>query len=283
MATSDVSASPSDVAKFILSPTDFSAESDLAFAHALRLAIANQARLTFLHVGQGNAEEWDQFPEVRRTLERWGMLDPGSRRSDVAKLGVQVAKLAVRADDVVDAIAKYSLAHQVDLLVLATEQRTGLDAWLMPSVAGQTARKMGVPTLFVPAAGRTCVSIEDGSVAMDQVLIPVDHTPPVGGAIERGMRAIRAFGSDRSRLTLLHVGQEFPDVRLPGGSAPIDRMLRQGSPVKEILRAAEEISANLIVMVTNGAEGFWDSLRGTTTEQVIRNAPCPVLSVPADF
>ena len=41
--------------------------------------------------------------------------------------------------------------------------------------------------------------------------------------------------------------------------------------------------ANLLIMVTKGTDGFLDVLRGTTTEQVLRKAPCPVLSVPASF
>jgi nucleotide-binding universal stress UspA family protein len=59
--------------------------------------------------------------------------------------------------------------------------------------------------------------------------------------------------------------------------------VRQGSPSTEILDAAEEISANLIIMVTDGAHGYLDILRGTTSENVLRKAPCPVLTVPASF
>jgi nucleotide-binding universal stress UspA family protein len=280
-----MSATQSDIANFILNPTDFSPKSELAFAHALRVAVTTKAVLTLMHGGPEGGEEWHQFPAVRQTLERWGLLEAGSRRADINKLGVQVEKVTSHAGDVVAAISKYSAEHPVDLLVLATEQRTGLAGWLKPSVAQRTARTMAVPTLFVPAKGRTCVNMENGHVMMDQVLIPVDHAPPPGGAIERGLRAIRAFGNAGSKLTLLHVGKEstFPHVHIPSRDVPIARMSRQGSPVSEILAAAEETSANLIIMVTQGTEGYLDALRGTTTEQVIRNAPCPVLSVPADF
>jgi nucleotide-binding universal stress UspA family protein len=274
----------SDLAGFILNLTDFSPPSELAFAHALRLAVTSKAMLTLIHVGESGEREWDQFPAVRQTLERWGLLQAGSRRADIGKLGVQIEKV-IDAGDVMAAISRYSVAHPVDLLVLAAEQRSGLAGWLKSSVAERAARSISLPTLFVPARGRSCVSMEDGSVTMNQVLIPVDHAPRAGGAIERGLRAIRAFGNADSRLTLLHVGKEseFPDVHIPSGTGHVARMVRQGSPVTEILAAAEEITANLIIMVTQGADGFLDALRGTTTEKVLRHAPCPVLAVPADF
>ena len=127
--------------------------------------------------------------------------------------------------------------------------------------------------------------MEDGQVTMDQVLIPIDHDPPSESAIERGLRAIEAYGHDRSKLTLLHVGpeSEFPDVQVPVGPWQVDRAAREGNPVSEILAAADECAANLLIMATKGSEGFLDILRGTTTEQVLRQAPCPVLSVPADY
>jgi nucleotide-binding universal stress UspA family protein len=36
-------------------------------------------------------------------------------------------------------------------------------------------------------------------------------------------------------------------------------------------------------MVTEGSHGFLDALRGSTTQQIIRQAPCPVLAIPFDF
>ncbi len=285
MATAEVPSRFSDVAKYILHPTDFSPASDLAFAHALRLALHNKARLIIMHVGEKKDVDWDSFPSVRETLQRWGLLEEGARRADVVKLGIEIEKINVFDADVADAIAGYLVKRPVDMLVLATEPRTGLASWIKPSTAVQASRKMAVPTLFVPAGTHGCVSLENGKVTMEQVLIPVDHVPPVGGAIERGLRAITGFGDAQSRLTLLHVGpeSEFPEVHVPTGPWNIVRSCRQGNPVTEILAAAEESNANLLIMVTKGTEGFLDMLRGTTTEQVLRNVHCPVLSIPAHF
>lgn len=274
----------SDTARFILHPTDFSPASELAFAHALRLALTNKGCLTLLHVGDG-AEEDGEFPRVREVLQRWGLLDPGARRADVFNtLGIEVKKVLIRNASVAAAIAEYCGTHQVDMLVVATEQRGGLARWLRPSTAERVARTVAVPTLFVPADGGGCVSLRDGQVTLDRVLVPVDHSPPVGGAVERGLRALAAYGKSEAKLTLLHVGPEsgFPSVTIPNGQLHVDRVAREGDPVTEILAAAQASTANLVIMVTKGTDGFLDALRGTTTEQVIRQAPCPVLAVPAD-
>jgi len=40
------------------------------------------------------------------------------------------------------------------------------------------------------------------------------------------------------------------------------------------------MKANLIGMATAGHHGLLDALRGSTTERVLRQAPCPVLAIP---
>lgn len=276
----------SEVAKYILHATDFSEDSEFAFAHALRLAVNNHARLSIMHVSRDKHADWDSFPSVRETLQRWGMLESGARRADVSKLGIEIEKINVYdTSNIVGAISSYLDKGSVDMLVLATRQRTGLANWLKPSTAEQVSRKMALPTLFVPSGAHGCVSPDDGHVTLDHILIPVDHTPPAGGAIERGLRALTAFGKNNATLTLLHVGADhsFPHVTVPEGPWKVVKISREGRPVTEILNAAEEGGANLIIMVTKGSQGFLDMLRGTTTEQVLQNAHCPVLSIPADF
>lgn len=53
MTPTAASTTPGDGARFVVHPTDFSPASELAFAHALRLAVTSKGRLTLLHVGDG--------------------------------------------------------------------------------------------------------------------------------------------------------------------------------------------------------------------------------------
>ena len=71
----------------ILHPSDFSAASAVAFAHALKTALIAKARLTVMHVSPGMTAEWTDFPGVRETLTRLGLLPPESPRAAVPALG----------------------------------------------------------------------------------------------------------------------------------------------------------------------------------------------------
>jgi nucleotide-binding universal stress UspA family protein len=59
----------------------------------------------------------------------------------------------------------------------------------------------------------------------------------------------------------------------------IERLSRDGIPAREIIRAAREVEADLVVIGAHGATGLREILYGTTAEGVVRGAPCPVLSV----
>lgn len=110
----------------ILYPSDFSEPSSIAFAHALKAALVARATLTMFHVAPKDEHaRWSDFPGVRATLERWSLLAPGSGKSAVPQLGINVSKMVVQEDDPVKAILRYLDCHQVDLIVLATHQHEG--------------------------------------------------------------------------------------------------------------------------------------------------------------
>ena len=56
---------------------------------------------------------------------------------------------------------------------------------------------------------------------------------------------------------------------------------KTGEPAEPILETAVEVATDLIVMTTDGPDGFLDGLRGTTSERVLRKARCPVANLPA--
>lgn len=279
-----------DRSRVILHPTDFTPTSFAAFAHALRLATYNQSELHILHVAESEDEPpaWHEFPAVRHTLERWGMIPEYTDRHEVEKLsGVRVFKANIHGNDVAEKVAEYVDVHAVDMVVLATgEHDDFLPRWFRRSVAESVLTTAKVPTLFVTYGARGCVSEDDGKVTLDKILVPVDRTPRPDAAIERAMMALAAFGKEDSMLTLLHVGPEgpYPWPTWPEGFRwKSTQLLRQGRPVDAILATAEEQGSDLIILVTDGAEGFFDVLRGSTTQQIVRRAPCPVLAIPHDF
>ena len=52
-----------------------------------------------------------------------------------------------------------------------------------------------------------------------------------------------------------------------------------GRPADEILAYASEVDAEMIVMATHGYSGVKHLALGRTTEAVVRQATCPVLSI----
>lgn len=77
---------------------------------------------------------------------------------------------------------------------------------------------------------------------------------------------------------------ELASLELLGADDPAVRVVRRalrGEPAAEILKAAAEYPADLIVMGTHGRGGLSRLVLGSVAETVLRHAPCPVLTVRA--
>jgi hypothetical protein len=83
--------------KSIFHPSDFSKASELACARALAIALIRRTELVIMHAGRESIGDWARFPPVRKTLERWQVLAPGSRRSALFdRLTMRVTKVSPR-------------------------------------------------------------------------------------------------------------------------------------------------------------------------------------------
>ena len=277
--------SPFPVVRSVLHPTDFSPASEAAFAHALALALARKTQLTILNASKDKDAQWSRFPAVRETLERWGLLKEGSDRSAVHdELGVQVRNVDVDEGSPFKATMGFLDSHPTDLVVIATEGRDGLPGFLRPSVAEKLLRHSGTMTLFVPANTQGFVSYEDGSITLDQILVPVDFEPDPTEALVRVARAAELLDRPLIDIVLLHVGEgRFPEINLTTGDGYRWRKEhRQGDVLEEILRTVDEEKIDLVAMVTDGRDGLLDVFRGSLTEQVVRRLGCPLLALPVD-
>jgi nucleotide-binding universal stress UspA family protein len=267
----------------IVHPTDFSEASAAAFAHALRIALSTKAMLTLLHVANAHKEEWTSFPHVRQTLAAWGLMDEKESPDAIqAKLGVTLRKVEMEPQSPLDGVRHFVGLHAADLLVLATEGRQGVARWLHGSVAEAISRATHKPTLFVPHKARGFVDPHRGEQRLHNVLIPVDHEPNPAAVIADIAVFVHGLTGVEGQARLLHIGANAPRVQHPADPhrlLPVD--IRKGDPVEAINNFANEWPADLIVMPTAGHVGYLDALRGSTTERVLRQAPCPVLAMPA--
>ena len=84
-----------------------------------------------------------------------------------------------------------------------------------------------------------------------------------------------------SPADLQQFDDELASFAAASGDARIETQVAQGSIVGEVIHAAEGLPADLLVIGTHGRSGFDRLLLGSTTEKLLRKAPCPVLTVPA--
>jgi nucleotide-binding universal stress UspA family protein len=137
--------------------------------------------------------------------------------------------------------------------------------------------------------------------AVHSILVPVDGSPPSIAALEH---AIALAEDGDARIDVLHV--EGPDEFGIGSSTPLTsserrqldramdealdladrrlgpRMARRsitGDPLRTIIETASAGHYDLIVIGTHGRVGRLHALLGSVAEGVVRNAPCPVLTV----
>ncbi|HET6978923.1 MAG TPA: universal stress protein [Pyrinomonadaceae bacterium] len=265
----------------VLHPTDFSESSLVAFHHALKAAMSAKSRLTLLHVA--SEAEWSRFPGIRETLERWGVLSAGSPRSAVGELGIAASKVVANEGAPVEAVLRFLEKHPADLIVLATSGRGSYVPWLSKSVSAPVTRKAGQITLLIPGDARGFVSAEDGSVKLNNILIPIASTPGPEPALKAAARFVRKLNCPAGTFTVLHVGDSnsMPALRYPEVAGwTWKKELRTGEVIVSIVNAAKSIDADLIVMSTDGRNGFLDGLRGSHSERVLRNCAAPLLTVP---
>lgn len=268
----------------IFHPTDFSEGNQSAMAHALRLSQLAQGEFSLLHVTEPNEDvHWGAFPPVRKFLQQWGILGEGATHDDVTELGLKVKKVVRSGKKAAPIIIKFVADHEPNLIVLSTHQRKGMSRWISDPMAEPIARNSRVATLFVPRQVNGFVSRETGKIHLRRILIPICQNPIAQLAIDAAVRLAELCECPDVCFTTLHIGKDGdqPAVEIPNRKGwNHESLVWQGEVVEHILSCSEEQDMDLIVMSTEGQKGFLDALRGSTTMQVLKQAKCPLLTVP---
>ena len=226
----------------VLHPTDLTAASELAFVHALRMALPGRSKLYLLHADASDSGEtdWSEFPPVRQTLVAWGMLKEGSSpRAVFDELGVKAAKIRVPDRDAIRAILRFLDDHPSQVIVLQPAAATGCPAGCM---ARSPSRWPGPPrsnTLFIPHDARGFVAPKSGAVSLRRILIPIDQQPRPSAAVQAAWQLSRLFGAEGVALHLVYVGEnaEMPILEVePEQWACVERSVLKGDVVEEFWR-----------------------------------------------
>lgn len=186
-------------------------------------------------------------------------------------------------------------------IVMATRSGSLVHDLLVGSTVLRVLGRAGTPVLVLQAREDdphwSCCRLT-GAWLGDHVLHPTDFSDTAERAFEL-VRRLAAGGA--SRLTLLHVQQPGGKGAVPREEAdrldaarlsrlagelqrvsrtPVEVLLRAGDPAEEILRAAGELAATLVVMGTQGHGLVREVLLGSVSHRVLRHAPVPVLLMP---
>ena len=293
--------------KQIICPVDFSESSVRALAYAAALARWYDAQLTVLHVVptfEAMQVRGDLGEPVRvvTPMPREQVLEEMSRSLNLAALSPRATPIAESGDPQATIIDQ-AISKKADLIVMGTHGRRGFKRLLLGSVTEAVLREAPCPVLTVPPHAPASVS---EAVTFKRILCPIDFSPSALQALGFALDLARQADG---RVTLLHVVEWLPEEE-PRASAhfnipeyrrymvqdaqerlrtlvaeesrtwvEIDDVVVFGRAYREILRAAETKPADLIVMGAQGRGGIGLALFGSTTQQVVRGAMCPVLTV----
>jgi nucleotide-binding universal stress UspA family protein len=161
----------------------------------------------------------------------------------------------------------------------------------MGSVAENVLRRAPCPVLTVRSHAslktlRTILYATDLSELSDQAFpvaraLAQDHRaslvilhvypPPLTYAEELALRPPDGYLDDLWKALHRYKGSD--------GAVAVTHRLAEGKPAEEIVRAAQELECDLIVLGTQGRTGLRRLLMGSVAEKVVRQSPCPVVTV----
>lgn len=292
----------------VLCPVDFSEPSRRALAYAVAFAEWHQARLAVMHVAPSFEPRLvtpvrnEDTGDVIYPVTREDVLEALNRAAKAAGASPSRVEAIADAGATVPQILSHAVTWRADLLVVGTHGFSGFDRLLLGSVAERIIHKAACAVLTVPPAAHAA---SPAPVAIHRILCPVDFSPSSDLAVGFALDLGRQVGA---AVAFLHVVEwpesgeprtyahfEVPEFRLqlmadaraqlealapaaPDGPA-VSHHVVSGRAKTQILAHAMEHDTQLIVMGAQGRNGMGLTLLGSTTERVVRDATCPVLTV----
>lgn len=276
----------------ILLATDLSPSSEMALQYAKVLGREGGTHIYTLHVGGPDSYELLNPEAFAVTFNERHPLPQSDSEALKALLSGLPSEVPVHGTKVWEVVSDVVARNEIDLLILGTHGRKGLQKLLFGSVAEEVFRNVRCPVLTV---GPDVADPGSGRLEMNTVLLATDFNPD-SSAPAYAHLLCEQFGAE---LNVLHVAGKHE----PAGAGMPWRQVRDqiiavvprildlfrkpvflveyGEPATKILEAAEAVQAGLIVLGahhprdTQAASHLpWDN-----AARVISGAQCPVLTV----
>jgi nucleotide-binding universal stress UspA family protein len=280
----------------ILVTTDFSAASDRALDYAIALARRYDARIYLAHVISPDPFQFAEpqlaqatYEKVRRAAEE-GITDILIS----GKLRGVPHEVLMEEGNVWPSLESLIVKNEIDLMVVGTHGRGKIQKLILGSVAEEIFRKADCAVLTV---GPAVKNADPKEVELNHILFATDF----GSGAEKAAAYAFSLAQERNAsLTLLHVivsatayteesvarQREINVTRMkqlmPEGSdnwCKPEFRATFGAAIEEILIAARESKADLIVMGAKARKSLAGHAPLTIAYNVVTKATCPVLTV----
>jgi len=299
------------VFKHIVVPIDFSKTSSEALPYAYKIALKYGSKITLLHAitmfeydphnakhGFHSIDELYAGIEASADAYYKNIIEDANKQSG----DLIIEKVTERGISSHEVILGYAKKNNADLIVMATHGRSGLSNILLGSVTEKVIQTAPCPVLVVKKPKHADLK----KLLFNNILAPTDFSKSSRHAMEYAIAIAKKY---RARITLMHAvevrfhpayyagGVESifdldPDVK-PRIQARLEAFLQSfdltgievtsyvtdGDSHNEIVKTAQSQQHDLIVMSTRGHDEIADYLIGSTTDRVIKRAPCPVFVV----
>jgi nucleotide-binding universal stress UspA family protein len=286
----------------ILCPVDFSELSAKACEYAYSLARHYEAKLFLEHVVQPLTVAYPYYAFPAPSSDMYMDLEAEAEKhlqefaNDHGRHRAQ-PELVVRKGLPTDEILTFANKNDVDLIVMGTHGRQGLDRLTMGSVTEKVLRKASCPVLAVRKPLHDFVTSEEGAdpVQLRRILFCTDFSDPAHRALSYAFSLAFEYNAE---LTLLHVLEDISsatDLQTETTDAirqleepipqdarnwcSIKTVVRVGKPYQEIVQLALEAQTDLVIMGVRGRRATDLALFGSTTHRVLQLGSCPVLTV----
>ena len=288
----------------ILFPTDFSETAKKALKQALILTAKYDAELTVLHARILHDDDPALLPAALQKIktEQADMeahIHQYIRDCTQAYPHLNIKHEIIRGYSAPSAVLSYVNNHPFDLVVIGAHGRSGLEHFLIGSVAEKVVRYASCPVLTVSRRAKI-------SDRFAKIVVPFDFSAHAKLALQTAFKmtdiqaeVVLVYVIDQgvqaalSSLGMKSVVDMVPDIRakveqkmdevLAGLSNPrqakVSTKIIQGVPHKELARFINNGDCDLVVIATHGLVGLDRFLLGSTIERIIRSVHKPILAL----
>jgi nucleotide-binding universal stress UspA family protein len=198
---------------------------------------------------------------------------------------------------------------KADLIVIGAHGHSGFKHLTLGSTAGKTVRQAPCPVLVVREAMRGPIKTASDGIVLEKILVPIDFSEcSKEGARYAAVFAARvgadllfihvAHPAERTVMDPRKVPPEWPELVktawlaaedeldeivnfLPLTGISAETQVVVGRPTEKLVEATARADIDMVITSTHGYTGLRHALLGSTAEQLVRLARCPVLVVPS--